>query len=91
MGDKVEPWREFIEKRALEVHNLNVAYTWVVFYKLVVIFHKLVGQNLQTRCHRFQLQRPDGRPRRTVTPVHRKTRRAVCHNILEFSARVLAT
>jgi DNA gyrase subunit B len=24
MGDKVEPWREFIEKHALEVPNLEV-------------------------------------------------------------------
>ena len=25
MGNKVEPWREFIEKHPLEVHNLNAA------------------------------------------------------------------
>jgi DNA gyrase/topoisomerase IV subunit B len=24
MGDKAEPWREFIEKHALEVHNFDV-------------------------------------------------------------------
>ena len=30
-------------------------HTDVVFYKLPVIFHKLVGQDLQTCCHGFGL------------------------------------
>ena len=74
MGDKVEPRREFIEKHAHDVEIGVLGLSDMVFYKLVVIFHKLVGQDLQSCCHGFWIVRHDGRQSRTASRVYREAR-----------------
>jgi hypothetical protein len=51
MGDKAEPRREFIEKDALDVRNLDVLCQQLVFYIVPVIFDTIPGQNLHSCCH----------------------------------------
>ena len=60
MGNKVGPHCEFIAMCYLRCRRFESCTGSLVFYKLPVIFHKLVGQNLQTCCHRSQIARRDG-------------------------------